>query len=92
MMRGGFQALRLIMENAQTPFTDEQEKQIQAIYVDFNQQVDKVSLNNKSTSGRAELDKLETEALGKVVRLLTPPQRRALAASRQGTITGKIRP
>jgi Spy/CpxP family protein refolding chaperone len=92
MMRGGFQALRLIMENAQTPFTDEQEKQIQAIYVDFNQQVDKVTLNNKSTSGRAELDKLENEALGKVVRLLTLPQRRALAASRQGTITGKIRP
>ena len=92
MMRGGFQALRLIMENAQTPFTDEQEKQIQAIYVDFNQQVDKVTLNNKNTSARAELDKLETDALGKVVRLLTPAQRRALAASRQGAITGKIRP
>lgn len=91
MMRGGFQALRLIMENAQTPFTDEQEKQIQAIYLDFNQQVDKVTLNNKNASGRAELDKLETEALGKVVRLLTPAQRRALSVSRQGVITGKIR-
>jgi hypothetical protein len=92
MMRGGYQALRLIMENAQTPFSDDQEKQIQVIYADFNRQVDQVTLNNKGASARAELDKLETEALGKVVRLLTPTQRRALAASRQGTITGKIRP
>jgi len=92
MMRGGFQALRLTMENAQTPLTDDQEKQIQAIYADFNRQVDQVTLNSKGASGRAELDKLETDALGKVVRLLTQTQRRALAASRQGTITGKIRP
>jgi hypothetical protein len=92
MMRGGYQALRLIMENAQTPLNDEQEKQIQAIYVDFNRQIDQVNLNNKGTSSRVELDKLENEALGKVVRLLTPMQRRSLAASRQGTITGKIRP
>src|SRR6185295_10310880 len=36
MMRGGLQALKLIMEDAQTPFTPEQETQAQAIYVDFN--------------------------------------------------------
>jgi hypothetical protein len=92
MMRGGFLALRLTMENAQTPLTDDQEKQIQAAYADFNRQVDQVTLSSKGAAGRAELDKLEAEALGKVVRLLTPTQRRALAASRQGTITGKIRP
>jgi hypothetical protein len=80
------------MENAQTPLTDDQEKQIQAAYADFNRQVDQVTLSSKGAAGRAELDKLEAEALGKVVRLLTPTQRRALAASRQGTITGKIRP
>jgi hypothetical protein len=92
MMRGGFLALRLTMENAQTPLTDDQEKQIQAAYADFNRQVVQVTLSSKGAAGRAELDKLEAEALGKVVRLLTPTQRRALAASRQGTITGKIRP
>jgi hypothetical protein len=49
MMRGGFQALRLVMENAQTPFTENQEKQIQAVYVDFNRQIDQV-VNARATS------------------------------------------
>ena len=92
MMRGGYQALRLIMENAGTPFTPEQEKQVTAIYVDFNRIVDQLARDGKGTPNRAELDKAENEALGKVVRLMTPAQRRALAASRQGNITSKVRP
>lgn len=91
MMRGGFQALKLILENAQTPFTLEQEKQAQPLYIDFNRQVDQLSRDSKGTPDRAQLDKLENEALGKVVRLLTPQQRRALAASRQGSLTSKAR-
>ena len=89
MMRGGFQALRLIMENAQTPFTPEQEKQTQSVYVDLNRQVDQLVRESKGKPDRAQLDKIENEALGKVVRLLTPAQRRALGNSRQGNLTRK---
>jgi hypothetical protein len=92
MMRGGFQALRLIMEDARTPFTEEQEKQVQAVYVDFNRQLDQLLRDSKGKPDRAELEKMENTALGKVIRLMTPAQRRALAASRQGHITSKIRP
>ena len=92
MMRGGFQALRLIMENAQTPFTPEQETQAQAIYVDFNRKFDELARDSKGIPNRADLDKLENEALGKVVRLMTPVQRKSLVASRQGTITSRVKP
>jgi hypothetical protein len=91
MMRGGFQALRLIMENAQTPFTPEQEKDLQAAYLEFDKQVDQLPKSPKGAVDHAELDKLESAALVKIVRVLTPAQRRSLAASRQGTITSKVR-
>lgn len=91
MMRGGFPALRFILENAQAPLTGEQETQALALYNDFNQQVEKLPKDAKGRPDRAELDKLESQALGKVIRLLTPPQRRALAASRQGSLTSKVR-
>lgn len=92
MMGGGFPALRLVLENAQTPLTPEQEKEASQLYLDFNRQVTQLARDAKGVPDRAELDKLENSALGKVVRLLTPAQRRALAASRQGSITTKIRP
>jgi len=92
MLRGGFPALRLILENAQAPFTSEQETQVLALYNEFNQQVLKLPRDAKGRPDRTELDKLENQALGKVIRLLNPPQRRALAASRQGTLTSKVRP
>ena len=92
MMRGGFQALKLIMENAQTPFTAEQEKQAQSLYVDFNRQFDQLERDSKGKPNRADLDKLENDALAKVVRLMTAAQRRSLVASRQGSITSKVRP
>ncbi len=92
MMRGGFPALRLILENAQAPFTTEQEMQAQTIYAEFNRQVDQMTRDPKVKPDRAALDKLENESLGKVVRLMTPAQRRALAASRQGTLAAKVKP
>jgi len=92
MMSGGFEALKLVLENAQAPFTPDQEKAVRAIYVDFDGQVDRLPRPAKGATNRAELDRLENAALGKVVRLLTPAQRKALAASRQGSITSKIRP
>jgi hypothetical protein len=92
MMRGGFPALRLTLENAQAPLAPDQEKQVQTIYTDFNRQVNQLPKDAKGTTDRAELDKLENQTLGKVVRLLTPAQRKALAASRQGSLVSKIRP
>src|ERR1051325_9303533 len=91
MMRGGFPALRFILEIAQTPFSPEQEKQAQTLYEEFNRQVTQLSRDAKGTPDRAQLDKLEGEALGKVVRLLTPAQRRSLAAARQGSLISKVR-
>ena len=92
MMGGGFPALRLVLENAQTPLTLEQEKQASLLYTDFNRRVTQLARDSKGTPDHADLDKLENEALGKVVRLLNPGQRKALAASRRGSITAKIRP
>ena len=92
MMRGGFPALKLTLENAQAPFTPDQEKQVEAIYDDFNRQVNQLPHDAKGIPVRNELDKLENGSLGKVVRLLTPAQRRALAASRQGSLVSKVRP
>ena len=92
MMRGGFPALKFILENAQAPFTVEQEKQARALYDEFDRQVTQLSRDSKGVPERAQLDKLENEALGKVVRLMTIEQRRALAASRQGGLVSKVRP
>jgi len=92
MLRGGFGALKLILENAQVPFAADQETKVQALYVDLNRQVDQLSRDSKGTPDRVQLDKLENEALGRVVRLMTPEQRKALASSRQNTLAAKVRP
>ena len=92
MLRGGFGALKLILENAQVPFAADQETKVQALYVDLNRQVDQLSRDSKGTPDRVQLDKLENEALGRVVRLMTPEQRKALAFSRQNTLAAKVRP
>jgi hypothetical protein len=92
MMGGGFPALRLVLENAQTPLTLEQEKQASLLYTDLNRQVTQLVRDSKGTTDNVGLDKLENDALGKVLRLLTQDQRKALAASRRGSITAKIRP
>ena len=92
MERGGFPALKLTLDNAQTPLTDEQETQITAIYKEFSQQADQLSRSSNGNPDKTQLDKLESEALGKVVKLLTPAQRRSLQASRLSTVNGSRRP
>jgi hypothetical protein len=91
MVRGGFPALKLTLENAQAAFTADQEKQVEAVYSELNRQMAALSRDGKNSADRAQLDKLEADALTKVVRLLTPAQRKALAASRQGALI-KVRP
>jgi hypothetical protein len=83
MMYGGFPALKLVMDNAKTPLTAEQDKQARALYDEFYQQFKQMPRDSKGAADRLQLDKAENETLAKVVRLLTPEQRRALAASRQ---------
>ena len=91
MMRGGFPALKLLLENAQTPLSEDQENQIIPLYKQFNAQVDQLSAQNNGNSDREQLEKLETQTLGSVVKLLTPAQRRSLASARLRSLnsTGK---
>jgi len=92
MLRGGFPALKLVLENGNAPFNEDQEKQVQAIYLEFNQKVNAMMRDKQGNPDRAELTNLENQELGRVVRLLTPEQRRALAASRQGPFTARVKP
>jgi hypothetical protein len=92
MMRGGFPALKTILEDAQVPFTPDQEAKAQALYLDFHRQADQLTSNSKGATDPTDLYKLATQSLGQVVRLLTPEQRRALAASRRGTLSAKVTP
>jgi hypothetical protein len=92
MLRGGFPALKLVLENGNAPFAEEQEKQVQALYLDFNRQVDAMTREAKGTPDHAQLSALENQELGKVVKLLTPEQRRVLALSRQGPVNGRVKP
>jgi len=92
MLRGGFPALKLVLENGNAPFNADQEKQVQAIYLEFNQKVNALMREKQGNPDRAELTAFENQELGKVVKLLTPEQRRALAASRQGPFNARVRP
>jgi hypothetical protein len=92
MLRGGFPALKLVLENGNAPFNADQEKQVQAVYLEFNQKINALMKEKQGNPERAELTGLENQELGKVVRLLTPEQRRALAASRQGPFNARVRP
>jgi hypothetical protein len=92
MLRGGFPALKLVLENGNAPFNEAQEKQVQALYLEFNQKVSALMRDKQGNPDRAELTALENQELGKVVRLLTPEQRRALAASRQGPFNARVKP
>src|SRR5215467_650153 len=92
MLRGGFPALQLVLENGNAPFNADQEKQVQAIYLEFNQKVNAMMREKQGNPDRSELTALENQELGRVVRLLTPEQRRALAASRRGPFTARVKP
>ncbi len=63
--RGGFEAIKLTLENAGVPFSTEQIAQIQLLFEEQNQ---------------AKMDQLQRDTLSKVIKLLTPTQRSALVA------------
>jgi hypothetical protein len=78
--RGGFDALRVSMEDAGVPFTDEQLPQVQAMFEEQKKSREALAKETQGTPDPAKLKQLETDTLTKVVRLLVPAQRTALLA------------
>jgi hypothetical protein len=78
--RGGYEALRLSMEDAKAPFSEEQTPKVLALFED--QKVARAELVKAAdgTPDPAKLKQLETATLAKVLSLLTPAQRTALTA------------
>jgi hypothetical protein len=78
---GGFEAIKMTMDDAGASFTAEQVAQIQPLFEEKERA--KIQLARDAAGQpveKAKLDALDRETLGKVLRLLTPPQRTALAA------------
>ena len=79
--RGGFDAIRLTMEDAGAPFSPEQTAQIQPLFDQQNEaRVQLIKESQGQPPDKAKLDQLQRETLAKVLRLLTAPQRAALLA------------
>jgi hypothetical protein len=79
---GGFAALKIIMEEAGAPLSATQEPQIRTLYVEDVQQRTQLQREGQGTADPAKLAEVEKTTLGKVVKLLTPEQRKALLDSR----------
>jgi len=78
---GGFGALKVTMEEAGAALTTTQEPQIQALYVEDQQQRRQLQRDGQGTADPAKIAELEKTTMGKVIRLLTPEQRKALLDS-----------
>ncbi len=79
---GGFAALKIVMEEAGAPLTAEQEPQIQGLYTEDAQQRQRLAREAQGRPDLAKIAELERTTMGKVVRLLSPAQRKALLDSR----------
>jgi hypothetical protein len=78
--RGGFEALRIAMEDAGAPFTAEQVPKVQALFEDQKTARATLARESQGTPDPETLKKLERDTLTKVVGLLVPAQRTALLA------------
>jgi hypothetical protein len=78
--RGGFDALRIAMEDAGAPFTAEQVPKVQALFGDQKTARATLAKESQGTPDPAALKQLERDTLTKVVGLLVPAQRTALLA------------
>jgi hypothetical protein len=76
--RGGYDALRISMEDAKAPFTDEQTPKVQALFEEQKKSRADLAKESQGTPDPAKLKQLERETLTKVVGILTPAQRTAL--------------
>jgi hypothetical protein len=79
---GGFAALKIVMEEAGAPLTSEQEPQIQGFYNEDAQQRAVLLRESQGKPDPAKLADLQKATMAKVVRVLTPAQRKALLDSR----------
>lgn len=76
--RGGFEALKIAMEDAGAPFTGEQVPKVQALFEDQKTARANLARESQGTPDPAALKQLERDTLTKVVGLLIPAQRTAL--------------
>jgi hypothetical protein len=80
--QGGFGALKVTMEEAGAPLTAEQEPQIQGFYNEDAQQRTLLMRESQGKPDPAKLADIDKATMGKVVRVLTAAQRKALLDSR----------
>ena len=80
---GGFGALKIAMEEAGAPLTAEQDPQIQGFYNEDAQQRVQLLRESQGHPDPAKLADLQKATMAKVVKLLTPAQRKALLDSRR---------
>ena len=79
--RGGFDAIKLTLEDAGAPFSDDQSAQIQPLFDEQNQaRIQLIKESQGQPPDKPKLDQLQRETLAKVLKLLTAPQRAALLA------------
>jgi hypothetical protein len=79
--RGGFDAIKLTMEDAGAPFSPEQIAQIQPLFDQQNEaRLQLVKESQGQPADKAKLDQLQRDTLAKVLKLLTAQQRAALVA------------
>ncbi|HEY2381025.1 MAG TPA: hypothetical protein VGK48_07560 [Terriglobia bacterium] len=79
---GGFGALKVTMEEAGAPLSSEQEPQIQTFYSDDAQQRTQLMKESQGHPDPAKLADIDKATMGKVVKVLTDAQKKALIASR----------
>ncbi len=79
--RGGYPALRLMLEEVGAPLTTVQQEQLQAEFRDYNRQR-RLLRREGEQAGPAKLEQLESQHLSKVIQVLGAEQRRALIQSR----------
>ena len=78
--RGGFDALRITLEDANAPLTEEQVPKVKAVFEEQKTARAAFVKQSQGTPDPATLKQLERDALTKVVGLLVPAQRTALLA------------
>ena len=77
--RGGFDAIKLTLEDAGAPFSDDQSAQIQPLFDEQNQaRIQLIKESQGQPPDKAKLDQLQRETLAKVLKFLTASQRAAL--------------
>ena len=73
---GGFGALKLIMQEAGTALSADQEAQIQALYAEENRQRQQIIRESQGQPDRARLDALTAGTMLKVTKILTADQKK----------------